>query len=82
MLLFHYRNQKQLSFLQRLGAVKLEGGPSEPLRTVHLMSDGMFLYWLYALRTAETVPHAVTGEKIKQHLVYLQVLKIKVCACA
>ena len=45
------------------------------------MSDGRFLYWLYALRTPETVPHAVTGERVKQHLVYLQVLKIEVCMC-
>ena len=62
--------------------MKLEGGPTEPLVTLHLMSDGMLLYWLYMLRTQETVSHAVTGEKVKQHSVYLQALEIKVCVCA
>ena len=42
------------------------------------MSDGMFLYWLYALKAQETVPHPVTGERIKQYPVYVQALEIKV----
>lgn len=42
------------------------------------MSDGMFLYWLYALKTQETVPHPVTGERVKQYPVYVQALEIKV----
>lgn len=63
---------------QPCGSVRLEGGPSEPLRTLHFMSDGMFLYWLYALRAQETVPHPVTGERVKQHAVFLQTLEIKV----
>ena len=59
-------------------SVKLVGGPSEPLQTLHLMSDGMFLYWLYALKAQETVPHPVTGESVKQYPIYLQTLEIKV----
>ena len=53
-------------------------GPTEALQTLHLMSDGMFLYWLYALKAQETVPHHMTGERVKQHPVYLQTLEIKV----
>ena len=63
------------------GRVKVVGGPTEPHQTLHIMSDGMFLYWLYALKLQETVPHPVTGEKVKQYPVFLQTLEVKVSGC-
>lgn len=64
--------------VQQSSGVKLVNGPSEPLHNLQFMSDGIFIYWLYALKAQETVPHPVTGERVKQHPVYLHTLELKV----
>ena len=63
---------------QPSGSVNLEDGPTEPVHSLQFMSDGMFIYWMYAQKSQETVPHPVTGEKIKQHPVYVHTLELKV----
>ena len=51
----------------------------EPYSTVLLASDSIFLYWVYAMKTAEQVPSLLTPlEKTKQHAVYLQILTLEV----
>ncbi len=64
--------------LRPSGRVKVVGGPTEPHQTLHVMSDGMLVYWVYALKAQDTAPHPVTGEKIKQYPVFLHTLQIKV----
>lgn len=54
-------------------------GVSEQLHTVQILSDGSFVYWLYALKSTETVPHPLNSEKLKQHPVYVQALRMEVC---
>ena len=54
------------------------GAPSESVDTLQIASDGVFLYWVYVIRSSETVAHPVTGEKVKQHLVCVQPLHIQV----
>lgn len=46
--------------------------------TIHLLSDGNLLYWLYALKQQETSTNSISGDKIKYHNVYLQVLELNV----
>lgn len=58
--------------------MKILNPPTEPIQTLQFVSDGLFVYWLFALKAHETVPHPVTGEKMKQHSVYLQPLEVKV----
>ena len=61
--------------------MKLRGAPTEQLQTLQFMSDGMYVYWVYVLRTQETVTHPVTGERVKEHPVYLHTLELKVKSC-
>ena len=46
--------------------------------TIHLLSDGNLLYWLYVLKQQETSTNTISGDKIKYHNVYLQVLELNV----
>lgn len=48
--------------------------------TIHLLSDGNLLYWLYVLKQQETSTNTISGDKIKYHNVYLQVLELNVMA--
>lgn len=52
--------------------------PSDAIHTIRFMSDGLFVYWMYALKAQESLPHPITAEKIKQHSVYIQPLTIQV----
>ena len=61
------------------GGVTGRGLVEEPHTTLHLMSDGLRLYWLYALKVIEQTAHPILpDEKIKRHAVYLQTLLMKV----
>ncbi len=66
---------------QLCGGVQMVEGVSEQLHTVQILSDGSFVYWLYALKSTETIPHPLSSEKLKQHPVYVQALKMEVCYC-
>ena len=59
-------------------SVKLRGAPTEQLQTLQFMSDGMYVYWVYVLRNQETVTHPVTGERVKEHPVYVHTFELKV----
>ena len=51
----------------------------EPHTTLNLLSDGLRLYWLYALKAVEQTAHPILpDEKIKRHAVYLQTLLVEV----
>ena len=53
--------------------------PMEPYSTVLVASDGVFLYWVYVMKTVEQVASLLTpSEKTKQHAVCLQVLVLEV----
>ena len=65
---------------QPCGGVRVVDVPTESIQTLQFISDGLFVFWLYALKAHETIPHPVTGEKMKQHSVYLQPLEVKVRA--
>lgn len=57
----------------------LEGEmPADIQQTFQFMSDGKDVFWLYGVQTQETLTHPITGEKVKQHPVYLQTLHVKV----
>lgn len=64
--------------MQLSNEVCLEGEPGEVLHTFQLLSDGKTLYWLYALQTQETIAHPVSGDKIKQHPLYLHSMHVEV----
>ena len=58
--------------------VKLLEAPCEQHHTVQFTSDGMYIYWVYVLRQQETFTHPVSGERVKEHPVYLHTLELKV----
>ena len=71
----HY-DHHVLCVLQVCSQVMLEGEmPADILQTFQFMSDGKDVFWLYGVQAPT---HLVTGEKIKQHPIYLQTLHIKV----
>ena len=67
-----------LWFMQLTKPVKLLEAPSEQHHTVQFTSDGMYIYWVYVLRQQETFTHPVSGERVKEHPVYLHTLELKV----
>ena len=67
-------------FLQLTKPVKLLEAPCEQHHTVQFTSDGMYIYWVYVLRQQETFTHPVSGERVKEHPVYLHTLELKVKA--
>ena len=81
-MLFRFRKVFQytciVSPVQPCGSVRQTSAPSEAVQTLQYLSDGMFVYWVYALRTQESAPHPITGDRVKQHLVYLQRLEMQV----
>ena len=58
--------------------MKLLEAPTEQHHTLQFMSDGMYVYWVYVLRMQETITHPVTGDRVKEHPVYLHTLELKV----
>lgn len=65
-------------FMQLSKPVKLLEAPCEQHHTVQFTSDGMYIYWVYVLRQQETFTHPVSGERVKEHPVYLHTLELKV----
>ncbi len=53
--------------------------PTDILQTFQFMSDGKDIFWLYGIQTQETLTNPISGDKIKQHPVYLHTIHIKVC---
>lgn len=62
-------------------SLTFSGGLSEPVDTLQVASDGVYLYWVYMTRSPETIVHPVTGEKVKQHHICVQPLQIQVEGC-
>ena len=64
--------------LQPCGSLPLSCVFPEPPQTLYLMSDGLYVYWMYSLRAQDSITNPVTGEKIKQFPIYIHQLQVKV----
>ena len=57
-------------------AVSLSCQLPESAQTLQLLSDGLYVYWLYYQRTQDSVTNPVSGEKVKQFPVYIHQLQV------
>jgi E3 ubiquitin-protein ligase HECTD4 len=63
--------------LKPCGSLPLSCVFPEPPQTLYLMSDGLYVYWMYSLRAQDSITNPVTGEKIKQFPIYIHQLQVK-----
>ncbi len=66
------------SLLQACGRISLSCPLPEGAETLHLMSDGLLLYWLYHHKPQDGVVNPITGDRMKQYQILLQRLQLKV----
>ena len=69
------------TYTQPCRAVSLSCQLPESAQTLQLMSDGLYVYWLYYQRTQDSVTHPVSGEKVKQFPVFIHQLQVHVLGC-